>query len=196
MAHPTTNGGMQNESSVGIFAYTLFARYAQLALCKKKDSASELSRKLIKGPLLVGQEILCTFLSDKLNSPPQCVSANGPSSPYVGGEGGGSEISLLEVAADKLGFSFVAEKGPAWGSLEGEALCPMGTQFGQSELIGYSLVLHSYYCTVDVHKFFLLQGSRKFFKVNSKSPAPPAGLLAGLRDLHPDSSTRASCGPT
>ena len=58
---PTTDGGMQNGSSVGVrvrVAHTFFARfrvdsYAQSVLIDE-ISASELSRKFIKSALLVG----------------------------------------------------------------------------------------------------------------------------------------------
>ncbi len=60
---PTTNGGMQNGSSVGlctccvhVFCTLGADLYAQSVLISK-ISASELSRKLIKGPLLVGPAI-------------------------------------------------------------------------------------------------------------------------------------------
>ena len=64
-SHPTTNGGVQNESSVGIRTHCthVFARldvdlYAQSVLIIK-ISASELSRKFIKSALLlVGQGLL------------------------------------------------------------------------------------------------------------------------------------------
>ncbi len=59
--NPTTNGGIQSESSVGtctrcthIFARLVpICRYAQSVIIDK-NSASELSQKFIKGALLVG----------------------------------------------------------------------------------------------------------------------------------------------
>ncbi len=58
---PTTNGGMQNVSSVGVCTYTMHTRfcmfgtklYAQSVLINK-ISASELSRKFVMSALLVG----------------------------------------------------------------------------------------------------------------------------------------------
>ncbi len=61
--YPTTNGGMQNGSSVGIYTHCKYVfctfgtdSYAQSVLINK-ISASDLSRKLIKSALLVGQAV-------------------------------------------------------------------------------------------------------------------------------------------
>ncbi len=58
--YPTSNGGMQNGSSVGVCTHCVHVfrtfgadLHAQLALINK-ISASELRKKVIKGPLLVG----------------------------------------------------------------------------------------------------------------------------------------------
>ncbi len=61
--YPTTNGGMQNESSVGIYTHCthVFVHhganlYAQ-SLLNNKISALELNRRVIKSALLVGQAL-------------------------------------------------------------------------------------------------------------------------------------------
>ena len=59
-AYPTTNGGMQNGSSVGPCTHYIhvFAYVAPICMLRTKNinniSASELSRKFIKSALLVG----------------------------------------------------------------------------------------------------------------------------------------------
>ncbi len=60
-AYPTTNGGVQNGSSVGIgtrcmhvFLHVLGADLHAQSVLVNKISASELSRKFIKNALLVG----------------------------------------------------------------------------------------------------------------------------------------------
>ena len=60
-AYPTSNGGRQNGSSVGISTHCMhvFCTFGARLVCSSrclvtKISASELSRKLIKGALLVG----------------------------------------------------------------------------------------------------------------------------------------------
>ncbi len=64
--YPTTNGGMQNGGSVRISTHRIqvFARLAPICLLSRclyynKISASELSRKFIKGTLLVGYYYYC-----------------------------------------------------------------------------------------------------------------------------------------
>ncbi len=59
--NPTSNGGMQNGSSVGLCAHCIrvFARSASIlhaqSVLSNAISASELRRKFTKSPLLVGQ---------------------------------------------------------------------------------------------------------------------------------------------
>ncbi len=63
LVHPTTNGGMQTGSSVGMFTHCIHVfctsgadLYCQLALIHK-ISSSQLSGKFIKSALLVGQPL-------------------------------------------------------------------------------------------------------------------------------------------
>ncbi len=112
-AYPTTNGGMQNGSPVGACTRCMhvFARSApscMLSRCLVTElSASELSRKLIKSPLLVGDAwVFKTWLGNgwtlAKSPPPPSILSSFPAE-REGGEGGGEDLGMtLEQLSPSL----------------------------------------------------------------------------------------------